>query len=383
MLETLVTIMTEPISLGPLRFAFSPLALVTRLLLPLAGLLVGYRLLRFTVRKFVLEPLQTTEETTRKVLRWLRLAFRIAFVIVAAFLVNALAGSELDRYARQVWQILTTPLVEAGSSSISVITIILTIPVFYVAVVTGRLASRFVRDSFLQRIATSDDTRFVIGSLINYLVLGLVILIGLSMIGINLSSLAVLFGVLGIGVGFGLQGVIANFVAGLVIIFERPIKEGDRIRIDGIEGDVLSIRMRSTIVDTLTHETIIVPNNSLIDGRIHNYSHRQPEIIAINEVTVAYSADLEVAREVLLSIGSDNPYGIPGRPLDVRVKEFQDSGILMQLWTWIRDAKQLHVAKSWANFEIWKRFRDSGVTIPFPQRDLYIKELPPELRQGN
>jgi len=185
----------------------------------------------------------------------------------------------------------------------------------------------------LARLQLAPELRFSIASLVNYVILGLMVLLGLSIIGINLSVLTVLFGVLGIGLGFGMQSVVANFVAGVVIIFERPLTVGDRILVDGLEADVVSIRLRSTIVVTPTNETIVLPNSLLVDSKMHNYSHNDRSILVTNTVSVAYETDLDQVKEVLLRVGSTSPFGDGRRAPVVRATEFGDSGIEMELWT--------------------------------------------------
>ena len=202
----------------------------------------------------------------------------------------------------------------------------------------------------------------------------LAILIGLSIIGINLSSLAVVIGALGIGIGFGLQNVVANYVAGLVIFFERPVKEGDRILVNGLEGDVVQIKLRSTVINTLTNETIVVPNSQLVGNSIHNYSYADRRIVIVNKVQVSYSTDLDRARQVLLEMAARNPHALKEQAPGVRVAEFQDSGIELVLWTWIGEATNKLAAHSWNNLEIWRAFKQSGIVIPFPQVDLHVRE---------
>ena len=144
--------------------------------------------------------------------------------------------------------------------------------------------------------------------------------------------------------------------------------------VNELEGDVVQIRLRSTVINTLTNETIIVPNRLLVDNYIHNYSYRDKRIVIINRVQVAYSTDLEKAVEVLLEAAGSSPYAL-SKPLPkARVMEFQDSGILMELWTWIGDMNLKRDATAQLNMEIWRKFKDAGITIPFPQRDVHIKE---------
>ena len=268
----------------------------------------------------------------------MRTILRFVLVSLAVLLVYGLFGSDASRGAVVLWNILSTPIIETAGSSISLVTVIFAIPIGYVAVWTARTGSGFLKTRALSRLPLTDATRFSIGGITHYLILSVTLVIGLSFLGVNLSTFSVLIGTLGIGIGFGLQNVVASFVSGLVIIFERPIKEGDRVVVEGTEGDVAHIRLRSTIITTLTDETIIVPNHQLIGNKIYNNSHEVRRITVINQVSVAYGTDLDYAAEVLKGVAVASPYARASAEPDVRVREFGDSGILMELWTGIEDA---------------------------------------------
>ena len=169
--------------------------------------------------------------------------------------------------------------------------------------------------------------------------MAIVAVIGFSVIGINLSSLAVLLGFLGVGIGFGLQNSVANFFAGLIIILSRPIKEGDRILVNEYEGTVHQIRLISTVINTITDETIILPNSQIVDSYVYNYSYDDISIIICNPVEL-----------VLREVAGKCPYAYPGR-----------------------DAREKNFALSWTNLEIWRAFKAAGIEIPFPQRDIHIR----------
>jgi len=374
-IETIRSFLFSPLVLNGLTFSFTPLEAILRFVLPIAALFVGkYLILALLVRRLILRRLRIPEEARQRAYRRTRLALRIVLYTALVFVVLGFFGAEIGVYLSKIWEVLTTPFTTAGSSRISIITILLAIPVFFAASWVSKLAKRFLDSTLLQRLTISDAVRFTISSLLRYGILVLAILIGLSFIGINLSSLTVLFGVLGIGLGFGLQNIVANYVAGLVIFFERPVKEGDRIVVEGVVGDVVQIRLRSTVINTLTNETIIVPNSQLVSSPVHNYSHEDKRIVVESKVQVAYSTDLDRAVEVLQQVGARNPYGISDPPPRVLVLAFQDSGIELALWTWIGLATNKLFASSWSNLEIWRAFRAAGIVIPFPQVDLHVIE---------
>ncbi|MCF6334450.1 MAG: mechanosensitive ion channel, partial [Spirochaetales bacterium] len=193
-------------------------------------------------------------------------------------------------------------------------------------------------------------------------------------IGVNLSSITLIFGVLGIGIGFGLQNVVSNLFAGIIIILSRPIKEGDRIFVYNYEGTVVQVRVLSTVINTLGNETIIVPNALLVAEPVHNYSYSDRSIVIRNNVGVAYNTDLDIVVKVLEEISLKNPYHEPDRKNYVRVKEFGASSIDLAVFTWISDVADKYNAHHWMNMEIWRTFKELGIEIPFSQIDLHIKE---------
>jgi potassium efflux system protein len=366
--QTFREFLLSPLRIGQLELGLSPQDLAFRVLLPLALVAVAYGLARLVLRK-----LRLAAEPRRRARRLLGLLAVIALGLVLLLSVLGSLQQHFGQMLASIGQALVTPFFTAGSTHISIVTLLLAIPVVFLSNWAAKLARLFLDKLILRRLVMDEDIRFTVSNLVRYGVLVLALIVGLSIIGINLSALAVLLGVIGIGLGFGLQSVVANYVAGLVIILERPLKEGDRIRVEGVEGDVVQIKLRSTVINTLTNETIIVPNSQLVGNSVHNYSYRDKRIVIVNKVAVAYSTDLDRAREVLLEVAGRNPYALHGSSAAVRVTEFQDSGILLELWTWIAEATRKLDGLSWTNLEIWRAFRDRGIVIPFPQVDLHMQ----------
>ena len=373
-IASLKSFLLTPLEIGRFSFFFSPLQALLQFILPLIVLFVLARVLLVILRRVILKRVKIPEENKQRIYRYVRLVLRIMVLIVLLFIMFSFFGAEIGNFLVRVWSVLTTPFTSAGSSRISVITVLLAIPIVYLASWVSKLTRRFLDATVLQQLTISDASRFTISSLVRYGVLVLAILIGLSIIGINLSSLAVVIGALGIGIGFGLQNVVANYVAGLVIFFERPVKEGDRILVNGLEGDVIQIKLRSTVINTLTNETIVVPNSQLVSNSIHNYSYQDRRIVIVNKVQVSYSTDLDQALKVVLEIAARNPYSLAEPAPGARVASFQDSGIELVLWTWIDEATHKLAAVAWNNLEIWRAFKAEGIVIPFPQLDLHVKE---------
>ena len=357
------------ISIGNLDFPFSLLELILKMLLPLIVVFFVFKLIRRGITALVYKS-RIRKNNKKKTVTWVRRIFNIIYYILVIILIGNLLGAETMKYVRMLFEILNQPFIESGGTRITIITLVLMIPVFYIGSWAGKSVKKIISRDFLDRIGLDDSRKFSFTSIIQYAIMIVVVLIGMSMIGIDLSALALIFGVLGIGLGFGLQHTIANLVAGFQIIFSRPVKEGDRILVNGIEGTVSQIRLNSTTITTLTNESIIIPNSNIVQNLVHNYSYEDRRIIISNNVQISYSDDPEKALEILRSIGEDNPFRVYGTDPIVRFKSFGESGLDLLLFTWINEVEDKYEALTWANIQIWKRFRENNITIPFPHIQL-------------
>jgi small-conductance mechanosensitive channel len=194
--------------------------------------------------------------------------------------------------------------------------------------------------------------------------------------GIRLSALTVFAGVLGVGIGFGMQSITANFVSGIAILFERPIKEGDMVKVGTMIGTVMKINLRATIVRTIDNEHLIVPNSQFINSTVENMSHSDPKLRLHVDVGVAYGTDPHLVREALLQAVrvTENILDVP-EP-DVLFSSFGDSSLNFVLRVWVADPSIQLIVKSELHYAIVEQFKQRNITIPFPQRDLHIRQLP-------
>lgn len=368
--QSVLDYLSATITLGEFELPFSWLKLGGAFLLSVL-LFVVYRLANSGVAR-ILVALQAKDRTIAVVRRWTKIAFRLLFVLCVFLLIGWLFGARMFEYLGKFFGVLGEPIFSSGGTSITFWTLILTIPVFYFASWAGRTTRALLDRSLLTRMNLDASRRFSIASLTRYGIMVIVVLVGLSMLGIDFSALAVLFGVLGIGVGFGLQNVVSNFFSGIIIILTRPIKENDRILVNNLDGTVMTIRLLSTVINTVTQETIIMPNSMLVNNMVHNYSYDSRQIIIVNEVSVSYGSDLDQVKRVLEAIATESPFSAQSRSHEVRVSAFGDSGINFTVLTWIRDAGDKFRAHSWINLEIWRRFKREGIVIPFPQVDLHL-----------
>lgn len=193
-------------------------------------------------------------------------------------------------------------------------------------------------------------------------------LVALQTLGIDLTSLNVLAGALGVGIGFGLQNVANNFISGLIIMFQRPIKVGDRIEVGEVNGKVIKISSRSTTVVTNDNISIIVPNADFISKNVVNWSYGDPKIRFRIPVGVSYDSDIDKVEKILLKVAEENEGVLDDPKPSVRLLSFGDSALKFELHCW--SEALLHrraVLFSDLNFAILRSFREEGVQIPFPQ----------------
>jgi small-conductance mechanosensitive channel len=208
--------------------------------------------------------------------------------------------------------------------------------------------------------------------------LGMVVIIQSA--GINLSALTVVFGALGVGIGFGLQTITNNFISGIIIVFEKPIKVGDRIELDDVNGKVTSISIRATTVLTNDNVSIIVPNSEFISGRVINWSHNDRSIRFRFPVGVSYNEDPLVVKKLLLEVADENENVLKSPAPDVFFDEFGDSSLNFKLAVWTdTQADRMSPFKSELYYAIFAKFKENNIEIPFPQRDLHLRSSDVEL----
>ena len=248
--------------------------------------------------------------------------------------------------------------------------IFLLIAVFWISSRTKRfLFNRLLAQSGLDRAL-----QYAIAQIISNVVLVVGVLIVLENTGIHLGALAVFAGAVGVGVGFGLQNIASNFISGLVILAERPITIGDRVEVAGIIGQVQQIRARSTVIRTNDNIMMIVPNTKFIDSPVTNWTYGDPRVRFRVPVGVAYGSDVAKVREALLAAGRENPNTLKEPAPSVFLEKFGESSIDFQLVVWSSEmGARPSRYRSDLNFAIEQKFREAGIELPFPQRDLHIR----------
>jgi len=232
---------------------------------------------------------------------------------------------------------------------------------------------------WLDMINIDSGARDAVVTISGYVMFLMSILIGLSVAGFNFGNIAIVAGALSVGIGFGLQNIVNNFVSGLILLFERPIRKGDWVEVGTTAGYVKNIQIRSTLIRTFDNSDVIVPNSELISNQVTNWMLSSKRGRAIIPVGVAYGSDIEQVKEILLKIAEDNEqliHGVKQWAPKVLFRAFGASSLDFELRVFLKEVSGRLGVISDLNFAIDKAFREANVEIPFPQRDVHVRTLP-------
>ncbi|MBI3927977.1 MAG: mechanosensitive ion channel [Armatimonadetes bacterium] len=297
---------------------------------------------------------------------------RLVFYLVLAYgWLAAFQGIHLDP---------SHPFLTLGGTQLSMFSLATFVALVFLVVLGSAIVGRVVASEFLKKSALDEGARFAIGRITYYVLLVAGLMAAIQTIGIQLASLTVILGALSVGIGFGLQNIVNNFVSGLILLFERPIKVGDWIEVEQSRGRVADIGARSTTVVTRDNVAIIIPNGDCLSNPLINWSHHGDPTIRVRvPVGVAYGSDLEQVRKALLEVAASHPEVLAKPAPVVQFDRFGDSALELHLVVWV-DVRRIGVRKlrSDLNFAIEATFRRHDVQIPSPQLDVRIQGAPTE-----
>ena len=271
-------------------------------------------------------------------------------------------------------EIWTTELFKLGQSEFSLKTIFFIIFSFVVLSYLATKIKRLIGKKILVKYGIEAGTSLSIASIIQYVIIVIGSMVILQSSGIDLSTLGFLVGALGIGIGFGLQNITSNFISGVIILLERPIKVGDRIDVGNLAGNVIKISTRATTIITNDNINVIVPNSEFINSKVINWSLTDRRVRLNVPIGVSYNEDPERVRKILLEVARENKFVLEDPVADVLFEAFGDSSLNFNLRVWTEEFidKPL-VLRSHLNYAIFKKFRENNIEIPYPQRDIHIK----------
>jgi small-conductance mechanosensitive channel len=271
-------------------------------------------------------------------------------------------------------KVLNYPLLKVGENPITLAWLITTLLLFAVVVIGERLVRYFFVMRLLRKTRLEPSLQYAISRIIGYLVVILGFYIALQIVGVNLSSLAVIAGAIGVGLGFGLQNIINNFVSGVIILAERHISVGDRIVVGGVDGKVEKISLRSTTVITSDNIAIIVPNAELIANSVTNWGYGDAKVRFRVPVGIAYGSDIEKFKRLLLEVADEYSKVLKDPKPEVLFVGFGDSSLNFELAVWTKE--MVHAPSKFRSdvlYAMEKKLRENQVEIPFPQRDLHLR----------
>ena len=249
------------------------------------------------------------------------------------------------------------------------------------ALYLGFWLSRLLRGLMSLRIfprtGLDHGVQYTISTTLHYVILILAVLVALTMLGFPLTNLALVAGALGVGIGFGLQNIVNNFISGLILLFERPIKVGDLLVIDGQWGKVKEIRIRSTVFETSERSVLIIPNSQLISEKVLNWTHYGRGINRLSlKVGVACNSDVRRVTQLLTEICLANDRVVQKPPPQVHFSAYGDSTLDFTIWVFLKTPADRVPATHELNSAILETFQQHGIEMPFPQRDLHLKDWP-------
>ena len=272
-----------------------------------------------------------------------------------------------------------------GPDTVTIGGILMLVFLFASVIIVERILQRLLIRRFLSKTRLQPSLQYGLSRIIGYTLIAIGFYVAFQSVGFDLSSLAIVAASLGVGVGFGLQNIINNFVSGIIILAERPISIGDRIEVAGVAGRVTKIQLRSTTVVTNDNITMIVPNADFISNTVTNWSHGDPKVRIRVPIGVAYGSDLKLLQRLLLEAAAEHPKALRDPLPVVLFTEFGDSSLNFELGVWTQEmtATPIHFT-SQMNFIIEQKLRENDIEIPFPQRDLHVRSgLPAAAEASN
>jgi potassium-dependent mechanosensitive channel len=284
-----------------------------------------------------------------------------------------------------IWELIPSPWrsaeillragVTLGSVKLTAWRVLGSILVLYAAVLASVILRAGLREEVLPRRQVDRGVGDAIQTLVHYVVVVIGLALALSVLGIRLQSVAIIVGALGVGIGFGLQNIVNNFVSGLVLLFERPVRVGDTVVIGGEWGTIRSIGLRSTVLSVYDGSEVVVPNGELVSQRVTNWTLTSPRNRIEIKVSVAYGTDVEKVFEVLSAAAAAHPAVLKDPAPQILFAGFGSSSLDFEVRVWLPEVSLRVPTQSDLRRDIDRRFRAAGIEIPFPQQDLHVRSV--------
>ena len=278
---------------------------------------------------------------------------------------------------QEILDVLRKKLVSLGDVTITPAVLLSVVLILIGAFWLSRFVRGVLRRNVFRRTHLTIGTQETIARILHYIIMLLGVFIAIQQLGVDLTTLAAISAVLLVGIGLGLQNITSNFISALILLFERPVQVGDFVEVGGVQGRIRAIRTRSSVVETLDNVSIIVPNLNFITENVTNWSYRDSKVRIHISVGVSYGSDVDLVTETLMQVGRAHQEVLLNPEPAIQFLEFGDSSLNFDLLVWINDASRQYFIRSDLNSAVVKAFREQGITIAYPQRDLHIRTAVP------
>ncbi len=327
---------------------------------------------QFMMRKFWMRNFRITRKQTEKFEFWFGFFLTPILVIISAFILLFMWGVSVDILAQKAKNFLMG--FDVGGMHVSVLSIFMGIGSFFVVLFIAKLVKGSITTGKLSKIEMDTSVRNSLAAGVGFIGVIMACLVGISVMGGSLKGLALMAGALSLGAGLGLQNIVNNFVSGIILLFERPIKIGDWVIVKGEEGIVKQVNIRSTVIETFTRANVIIPNADILSNSLTNmtYKNKLGRIDII--VGVAYNSNIELVRSTLLAV-AQNTKGIVSTPAPfVLIVDFTDYRVSFRLGCYTSDINNRASLGSVIREEILRKFQENNIEIPLPQRVMYVRQ---------
>ena len=298
----------------------------------------------------------------------LKIIIMIGTIIIITALLQKLG------YINTVVYFLSEPRINIGDKKISFNGFITAILVFYLSFRLSKGIERIAKER-LKKVPFLDTTRTsTISMLVRYTIIVIGVLVAFSIVNIDFTTLKVLIGALGVGIGFGLREMVNNLLSGFILLSDKTVVHNDLIEVNGLLGKVETVGIRTSIIKTFNNVEVIVPNTNLVNSELINYTHSDPIIRIDIPIGVSYSSDPFKVRKVLKEALSELENILENPEVTIYFNDFGESSLDFQVSVWTDNALKKKIIESDARYAIWKALKENGIEIPFPQVDVHMKE---------
>ena len=283
-------------------------------------------------------------------------------LIIASFIILNVVGLDLGTS------------ISLGENEITLWSMVSAIVVLILFNIIGKLVIAVLKDTALNPEQMEEHASVVMEKLIHTVIILVGIAVAMGTLGIDIFAIATGLGLIGFALAFGMQETIANIVGGIVLAIEKPFKIGDRIRVEDDWGDVIDIGMRSTKIRTTKNEIVVIPNSLMVTREVWNFTKDTPVLANVIPIGISYDSDPVKAERIIIEVAQQHPEVIDNPPVHVRMVDYAESSVNLELWAWIANARKREIVRSDLLKSIKERFNAEGISIPFPHRTLTFKK---------